>query len=267
VRANRTLPAPTPDEAPSRVGRLAGSMEHIRKGEQISRSEASAGMRLQLCEFAGKSLPTLYHWRPRRQHRNIFQYFKTQQLFGERSCKSGKLSWNSAIFGTCDMAGNVKEWCWNPVDMRRFILGGGWNEPEYLFGEFDARRPFDRSETFGFRCVKYIAAPPDALKASVPQPSYRDPGKDKPADDETFRVYLGLHFYDKTDLKACGGIIDATSSQYWSKEKVTFLAAYGSDRVIADLYFPKKYRISLPDDDLSRNRHCPDSESASPARI
>jgi len=189
-------------------------------------------------EFAGKSLPTLYHWRHAANIGIFSNILRLSNFSGKGPAKVGSYR-GIGDFGTCDMAGNVKEWCWNPVDMRRFILGGGWNEPEYLFGEFDARRPFDRSETFGFRCVKYIAAPPDALKASVPQPSYRDPGKDKPADDETFRVYLGLHSYDKTDLKAAVESIDATSSQYWSKEKVTFLAAYGSDRVIADLYFPK----------------------------
>ena len=32
------------------------------------------------------------------------------------------------------MAGNVKEWCWNKSEGdRRFILGGTWNEPAYMF--------------------------------------------------------------------------------------------------------------------------------------
>jgi len=26
------------------------------------------------------------------------------------------------------MAGNVREWCCNPVEERRYILGGDWND-------------------------------------------------------------------------------------------------------------------------------------------
>ena len=32
------------------------------------------------------------------------------------------------------MAGNVKEWCWNESSGgKRFILGGGFGEPTYMF--------------------------------------------------------------------------------------------------------------------------------------
>ena len=54
------------------------------------------------------------------------------------------------------MAGNVKEWCWNEAGSgKRFIMGGAWDEPLYMFNNADARSPFDRSPDFGFRCAKY----------------------------------------------------------------------------------------------------------------
>jgi hypothetical protein len=38
-----------------------------------------------------------------------------------------------------DMAGNVKEWCWNETNDHRFLLGGAWDEPRYLFADYDAK--------------------------------------------------------------------------------------------------------------------------------
>lgn len=49
------------------------------------------------------------------------------------------------------MAGNVKEWCANAVGDKRYILGGAWNEPVYMFRASDARPPLDRAGTNGFR--------------------------------------------------------------------------------------------------------------------
>ena len=53
-------------------------------------------------------------------------------------------------FGTLDMAGNVKEWCWNEIGGRRYIRGGAWNEPAYMFSDLDARHPLGslRSEWY-----------------------------------------------------------------------------------------------------------------------
>ena len=38
-------------------------------------------------------------------------------------------------------AGNVKEWSWNEAaHHKRYILGGAWREPAYMFHEADAGR-------------------------------------------------------------------------------------------------------------------------------
>lgn len=46
------------------------------------------------------------------------------------------------------MAGNIKECAWNETGNQRYILGGAWNEPTYLFATEDAALPFSRSATF-----------------------------------------------------------------------------------------------------------------------
>jgi dienelactone hydrolase len=187
-------------------------------------------------EFAGKSLPTIYHWNWAAQTRaslliapgSNFQGAGTAQVGGE-----GTLSG----FGTADMAGNVKEWCWNEgTKAKRFILGGGFGEPIYMFIDQDAQSPWDRRPNYGFRCVK-LAAPPPPAAAARAETAVRDFSKEKPVSDEVFRAFKGLFAYDKGNLDA--RVEETETSEDGAEEKVTFNAAYGGERVIAYLYLPK----------------------------
>ena len=57
--------------------------------------------------------------------------------------------------GAFDMAGNVREWIWNGLSERHYLLGGSWGVPEYLFYESaELLSSFDRNAPNGFRCVK-----------------------------------------------------------------------------------------------------------------
>jgi len=187
-------------------------------------------------EFVGKSLPTVYHWYRAADHGGYSDILRLSNFGGHGPASVGSYS-GLGPFGTYDMAGNVKEWALNPAGDRRYILGGAWNEPPYLYSVPDARKPFDRSATFGFRCVKYDSALPAALAGPVPF-AWRDRRHDKPADDQAFQIYLQLHSYDKTDLRPTVESVD-DSSPYWRMERITFQAAYGAERVIARLYLPK----------------------------
>ena len=82
-----------------------------------------------------------------------------------------------------------------------------------------------------------------------------DRRKDAPADDQAFKIYLNLHSYNKTDLKETVESVDDTSSQYWRKEKVAFQAAYGNERVSADLYSAQERRAPLSDNTVLSGRH------------
>jgi dienelactone hydrolase len=141
-------------------------------------------------------------------------------------------------FGTFDTAGNVKEWTMNATPRgERYILGGAWNEPSYAFSASDARTPFTRDETFGFRCVQRLAALPEAAAGPLtlrPAP----PAPTPPVGDETYRVFVALHTYDKQPLDSRLERTD-DSSEYWRRETVSFAAAYPNDRVQAHLFLPK----------------------------
>ena len=187
-------------------------------------------------EFVGKSLPTVYHWNQAAQTRasmlivpgSNFRVTGTVAV-GGNGARSG--------FGTTDMAGNVKEWCWNEsAGGKRFILGGGFGEPTYMFIDQDAQSPWDRRSNYGFRCVRLSSPPPPAAAALVAAP-FRDFSKEKPVSDEVFRAYKGLYAYDKGDLAA--RIEETETTEDWTRQKVSFNAAYGGERMIAYLFLPK----------------------------
>ena len=191
-------------------------------------------------ESKGQALPTTFHW----------YWVASQQLTG---FVIPAATFNSAApvpaaqtralhrFGAYGLAGNVKEWCFNEAPgNRRYVLGGGWDEPPYLFRDADARSPFDRGRNIGFRTVKYDEG--DQTVAAVsgmllrPSRSYE---QEKPVGDAVFDAYRRLYTYDSTDLSPK---VEATedANPDWRVEKVTVAAAYGQERVIIYLFLPKQ---------------------------
>jgi cephalosporin-C deacetylase-like acetyl esterase len=190
-------------------------------------------------KFAGKSLPTIYHW-VAATNLNLATLIIPTSNFGNqgpRAVAGGPVGPG----GTYDMAGNVKEWCRNASKDQRLILGGSWREPTYMFYFADAQSPFDRSETYGFRCMKHLEVDVTArenLAKEIPLWN-REDSIGKPVSDEVFEACKRRYDYDPTDLEDTIEAVDE-SSPFWIRQKITFSAAYGNDRVIAYLYIPKK---------------------------
>lgn len=192
-------------------------------------------------EFAGKSLPTFYHWYKAAEIPVFSDVLRLSNFSGQGPAREGGQQGLSP-YGSYDMAGNVREWCWNQAGNApgapRYILGGGWSDASYVFTSHDdAAVPFDRSKTNGFRCARYSAPLPDALTAPIETVS-RDYSKEKPVSDEIFQVYRSFYSYTRTDLRAAVESVD-DRAPHWRREKVTFDAAYGDERVIAYLFLPK----------------------------
>jgi eukaryotic-like serine/threonine-protein kinase len=144
-------------------------------------------------------------------------------------------------YGTFDMAGNAKEWVWNETgNGQRYILGGGYNDQRYLFFQNDQRSPFQREKTFGFRCVKFVSKPDLSSADFKPiELKTRNFDQEKPVSNEVFKVIKSFYNYPKTNLNSK---VEAKNEedQNWRKEKVSFDAAYGKERITAYLFIPKK---------------------------
>ena len=191
--------------------------------------------------FAGKSLPTVYHWYRAAAIGPLSDILNFSNFAGRGPART-EMYRGLGRFGNYDMAGNVQEWVSNAAGQLRYTLGGAWDTPKYQFGLGlpDARDPFERRPTFGFRCAKYTSPIPNALLGPVAFVADRDRRRDKPVDDEAYKVFLSLHAYDKTELKSTVDSVE-DASPYWRVEHVSFDAAYGNkrDRVIAHLYLPR----------------------------
>ncbi len=188
------------------------------------------------CESVGKTLPTVHHWRKAA----AFDVFSDILLFSNFSGTGpARVGANPGIttFGAYDMAGNVKEWCWNQAGELRSILGGGWNEPSYAYRDDDAQDPMKREVAYGVRCAVYPSAVPAAALAPV-GPPVRDYSTEKPVSDETFEIFRRMYAYDRTPLNAKTESVD-DSNEDWRKQKVSYAAAYGGERIPAYLYLPR----------------------------
>lgn len=200
----------------------------------VSWYEASA-----YAAFAGKALPTVYHWDWVAAHGPLT--LLVVPFANYSSAGPGAVGTSGALhrFGVRDMAGNVKEWCANEaLGGKRYILGGGWDEPAYMFADADARSPMDRGLNFGFRCVKYGADDrASATLTGLVAPNIRDYTKEKPASDTVVDAYRGLYSYDRTLVTAT--LQSSAETADWRRETVTYSAPYGNEQITTSIFLPK----------------------------
>ena len=193
-------------------------------------------------DFAGKELPTIYHWNVAADTAWLSPFIIPVSNFGDQGPAPVGQYQGISMFGLYDMAGNAREWCWNESGDKRLDMGGGWNDQTYMFNDAAIQPPFDRSPTNGFRCIKYLKEHENlaALQKPIDLP-YRDFMREKPVPDEIFRIYKKMYAYDRTDLEATVESKDSADKD-WIKEKVSFNAAYGKERVTAYLFLPRNGR-------------------------
>jgi dienelactone hydrolase len=195
--------------------------------------------------FVGKELPNAYQWSHAAGTYLTHNIVPASNFRNAGTVPVGTLGAISP-YGSHDMAGNAKEWCANPMrDGRRFILGGGWNEPSYMFNDADAQDPFTRGPSFGFRLAKRLDEQTAPGASGAIEPAHRDYANEKPVPAEVAQAYRRLYAYDRGPLDARTEEVDDGADR-WRKEKVSFTAAYGNERIVAYLLTPRTGRAPYP---------------------
>jgi eukaryotic-like serine/threonine-protein kinase len=191
---------------------------------------------LAYCRSVGKALPTVSHWRNAFGATFFIEAVTAGNFNGRGPEPTTRLN-DVGPWGTFGMAGNVKEWVWNEINGQRYILGGAWNEPVYMAIEDDSRPPMDRAAVNGFRCVKETAPSAPGVYAASVGSRVRDYAKERPVDNTTFEIFRRFYSYDRTALDA--RIERTEDAGEWRRERVSFAAAYGNERVLANILVPK----------------------------
>jgi len=208
-------------------------------------------------KFRGRELPTIYHWSSLAIFPSLDEIevepgtnmghgmFRAEMIshsnFSGIDATAVGSNAGTAPFGTHDTAGNVREWSWNATSdaatAERYILGGSWSDPSYLFAYGIAESPWDRSENNGFRLVQYADDPVvmSVLRQPVERPTQE---QISPISDEIFQIYRDLYDYDRTVLNVVAESTDKQST-HWIHETVSVDTPYGNERMIVHLFLPK----------------------------
>jgi formylglycine-generating enzyme required for sulfatase activity/dienelactone hydrolase len=198
--------------------------------------------------YAGQSLPTEAHWgaasgmfTPMLQWPQLggFGVLAPFANFGGQGPVAVGTENGITAYGAHDMAGNVREWCSNEAPQGRVVRGGAWSDNSYEFVSTRQAPAMDRSARNGFRLALYPdrGAVPEAAFAPQRLSAPPDFLSQPPVSDAVFQVYKEQFSYDPTPLNARVEYRE-TSPGGWIREKVSFDAAYGDERVLAYLFLP-----------------------------
>jgi len=197
--------------------------------------------------FAGKQLPTVAHWEaaasPASQGGAMIRVMVSLSNFGGKGLVKVGSAPNSGFFEVFDLAGNAREWCWNEQGAGRAIRGGAWNDHPYML-TYPTRMPaFDRSARNGFRCMRLTErakVPAGVFEPIPPAAVVRDYSKETPVSEAVFAAYRQQYSYDPLPLDARTEA--RVEGDEWIRERVSFTAAYGGERVIAQVFLPAGVR-------------------------
>ena len=165
-------------------------------------------------EFKGDALPTVYHWISSAGTWGASSILPLSNFGNAGTSQVGEHR-GIGVAGAYDMAGNVREWCWNEFRGQRYILGGAWSDPTYMFTFANVKSPFDRSSTNGFRYVRYLSEGKSNKAFGPVELLIRDYTKEKPVSEEIFQVYRDQFSYDSVELDPQIESTDDSADDRW----------------------------------------------------
>lgn len=192
-------------------------------------------------KFRGKVLPTIYHWARAALSGAPGTYVAPESNFGQEGPASVGYHRGMGPYGTYDTAGNVREWCLNPSGGRRWILGGSWADPDYMFSQPLQLDPFDRSASNGLRLMRHIGdgGLEESLTASVEMRSV-DLRTAVPVSDDVFEAFERQYTYPKSALN--DSILETDErSDAWIRQEVSVALSYTDERLPIYLFIPKDF--------------------------
>lgn len=196
--------------------------------------------------FAGKELPTLYHWYLADNGASLELMpgfiLRVANYEGPAPRATGDAK-AIGVFGAYEMAGNMREWTASASDGGYLSLGGAWTDPSYLYLIPPILPPLDRDPGNGFRTMRQLeeVEQPDVAWAALPTAWQPDPRAAVPVPDDVYRLFTGLFEREPIALEPTIEEED-DSSPLWTKQRITYAAGYGDDRMTALLYLPKSAR-------------------------
>ena len=185
--------------------------------------------------FVGKSLPTVYHWFMAADPFSSNHVVPQSNYSGKGPAPVGQYKGISRD-GAYDMAGNVREWTLNPDGEARYILGGGWNDPEYAFNDAVTSPAFDRSNSNGIRLVTYPDETNLAAAGAPIEKAFRDYRAEQPVSDEVFDVFRQMYEYDDSPLNVV--VVESVEDAAYRRERIELDAAYNEERLTVFVFLP-----------------------------
>jgi len=261
-------------DATGRVGPATWKQGNYGDGEDdlpvrgVSWYEAAAYAR-----YAGKQLPTLYHWYFADSGGDLGELagvLLPAANFRSGGPRPGSTSRAIGAFGAVNMAGNVREWISNATDKQhRMTVGGSWLDPPYLYSDPAMQSSFDRPLDAGFRCMKRLAsvATSDDADAVIMEAPRADATQPKPVNDAEYAIYARLFERRQLPLEPRIESTDDTSPR-WTRHLVSYTAGYGGERLNALLYLPKNAKppfqtiVFMPGSYAFYNKHALDDAEA-----
>lgn len=193
--------------------------------------------------YAGKELPTLYHWylADNGASLELMPGLILQRAnYGGAGPRATGDATAISVSGAYEMAGNMREWTASVTDEGYISLGGAWTDPSYLYLIPSKLSPLDRDPGNGFRTMKLLeeVEEPHAAWEPLPVAWQPDPRNTAPVSDDLYSVFTDL--FEREPIALEPTIEEQVdSATHWTKQRITYAAGYGDERLTALLYLPK----------------------------